>query len=130
MSHIALWIDHNEARIFHVEATTFDEATISSPNHHVRRHPKHDEQRTHNHPDDEHRFFHEIAGALVGAERILIMGPSKTKLLLLRYLQRHAPLVEARVVGLETVDHPTDRQLAAYVRHYFDDDAPRHGVKT
>ena len=130
MSHTALWIDHDEARIFHVGATAFDEATVRSPNHHIQRHPKREEQRTHNHPDDDHRYFHEIAGVLAGAEGILVLGPSKTKLHFLRYLRKHAPAVEAQVVGIETVDHPTDRQLAAHVRHYFHEDSPRQGVKT
>src|ERR1700682_4549928 len=102
MSHTAVWIDHDEARVFHVGPTTFDEDTVHSPNHHLRRHPKREEQRTHNHPDDDHRFFHEIAGTLAGVEEILVLGPSKTKLRFLRYLQKHAPAIEARVVGIET----------------------------
>jgi hypothetical protein len=28
--------------------------------------------------------------------------------------------LEAKIVGVETVDHPTDRQLVAHARHYFD----------
>jgi hypothetical protein len=42
-----------------------------------------------------------------------------TKLLFLRYLHKSDPALEARIVGLETVDHPTDRQIVAYVRQYF-----------
>jgi hypothetical protein len=38
---------------------------------------------------------------------------------LLRYLHRHAPDVEAKVVGVETVDHPTDAQVLAYARARF-----------
>jgi hypothetical protein len=30
----AVWIDHQEARIFHVEAERFDESTISAPHPH------------------------------------------------------------------------------------------------
>jgi hypothetical protein len=46
----------------------------------------------------------------------------------LRYAQKHAPALAARVVGIETADHPTDRELLARVRHYFHDDPPRIGV--
>jgi stalled ribosome rescue protein Dom34 len=112
-------MDSEEARVFHVGATRFDESTVRSPTRHVHRHPKDELTRTHNHPDDEHRFFRALADTLKDADQILILGPSMTKLLFLRYLQKTEPALEARVVGLETADHPTDRQIAAHVRDYF-----------
>jgi len=125
MRQMAVWIDHDEAKIFHVEAETFDETTVHAPNHHVHRHPKDQETRIHEHPDDEHRFFRAIAGALAGADQVLLMGPSVTKLHFLRYAQRHDAILEPRIVGVETADHPTDRQLVAHVRQYFHNAAPR-----
>ena len=38
--HAAVWIDHNEARIFHVTKTTFDETTIHSEKGHTQLHRK------------------------------------------------------------------------------------------
>ncbi len=128
MRRMAVWIDHDEARIFHVDAETFDEATVQSPNHHVHRHPKDQQTRTHNHPDDEHRFFHEIASTLAGADQVLLVGPSVTKLHFLRYAGKHDATLGSRIVGVETADHPTDRQLVAHVRHYFHTDLPRRGT--
>ena len=119
MRKLAVWIDHDEARVFHVANTTFAEATVESPNNHIHRHPKDMETRTRNHPDDEPRFFHEVVTALEGAEEILLVGPSMTKLHFLRYVQKHDPMLEQRIVGLESADHPTDRQLVAHVRDYF-----------
>ena len=129
MRQMAVWIDQNEAKVFHVDAATFDESTVRSPNHHVHRHPKDEETRTHNHPDDEHRFFHEVAHSLAGADSVLVVGPSVTKLRLLRYVAKHDPALEARIVGLETVDHPSDRQLVAHVRQYFHSGLPRQGLE-
>ena len=125
MHKLAVWIDHNEARVFHVEKTTFDESTVQSANHHIHRHPKDEETRTRNHPDDEPRFFHDVVAALAGAEEILLVGPAMTKLHFLRYVQKHDPEMDQRIVGLESADHPTDRQLAAHVRHYFHNPEPR-----
>jgi stalled ribosome rescue protein Dom34 len=105
---VAVWIDSEEARVFHVRTKGFDEATVHSPKH-----------RVHRRPDDQHRFFHQLAGTLKDAERILLVGPSTAKLSFLRYLQKSAPALEARVVGLETADHPADGQIAAHVRRYF-----------
>jgi stalled ribosome rescue protein Dom34 len=128
MRQVAVWMDRDEAKIFHVDAATFDEATVRSPNHHVHRHPKDQETRTHNHPDDEHRFFQAVATALAGADQVLVVGPSVTKLRFLRYAQKHDPALEPRIVGVETADHPTDRQLVAHVRQYFHDPLPRSGT--
>jgi stalled ribosome rescue protein Dom34 len=124
MREMAVWMDQSEARVFHVEAAAFDETTVHSANHHVHRHPKDEETRTHNHPDDEHRFFHDVAKALEGAGQILLVGPSVTKLRFLRYVQKHDPALDARIVGVETADHPSDRQLIAHVRHYFQSAPP------
>jgi stalled ribosome rescue protein Dom34 len=117
--HVAVWMDGEEARVFHVRQKGFDEATVHSPKHRVHRHPKDDLTRTRNHPDDEHRFFRKLAGTLKDADRILVLGPSTAKLLFLRYLHRNDPGLEARIVGLETADHPSDGQMATQVRRYF-----------
>ena len=125
----AIWIDHNEARIFFVGADAADMDAVRAANHHVHRHPKAQETRAHNHPNDDARFFDEVLAHLAGSEEILLMGPSVTKLHLLRYAQKQAPALAACVVGLETADHPTDRELVAHIRHYFHDDKPRFGVR-
>lgn len=115
--HVALWIDHKEARIFDIEPETFDESTLQAP-HHVARHPK-SQTSDRYHPEEEQRYFHEVAQALQGAKEILIVGPSTAKLHFLRHLHKHEQALEPRIVGIETVDHPTDRQIAAYARQYF-----------
>jgi hypothetical protein len=48
------------------------------------------------------------------------VGPSTAKLDFSRYLHKHDPALEARIVGIETVDHPSDGQLVAYARKYFE----------
>ena len=35
MTHAVVWIDHKEARIFHVHPDAVDESTILSPQHHI-----------------------------------------------------------------------------------------------
>jgi stalled ribosome rescue protein Dom34 len=125
LKHAAVWIDHHEARVFHVDATRSQESIVMAPGPHVPRHPKDQVVRVRNHPDDEHQFFHAVARALEGQDEILIVGPSKTKLHFLRYLQQHERALEPRIVGVESADHPTDAQLVAYLRHYFHELPPR-----
>ncbi len=114
----AVWIDHHEARIFNVSPAALDESWVDAPAAHIHRHPK-GATEGHNHPDDQTHFFGAVAKALESAEKILIMGPSTAKLQFLRYLHKHAAAVESRVVGVESADHPTDRQLMAHVKHHF-----------
>jgi stalled ribosome rescue protein Dom34 len=57
---------------------------------------------------------------LEGAREILVVGPGTAKLELIKYIHRHHRDLEARVVGVETVDHPSDGQLLGYARHYFE----------
>jgi stalled ribosome rescue protein Dom34 len=116
--HVALWIDHKEARVFNVDADKIDEATVAAPQHVHNKHPKGPEGAK-EHPDDAKRFFHEVVRSLEAAEEILILGPSTAKLELHRYLHKQQPAIEAKIVGIETVDHPTDGQIAAYAKKYF-----------
>jgi stalled ribosome rescue protein Dom34 len=118
--HIAVWLDHNEARIFHVTPGDFEVTTVVSPKAHVQLHRRSGPggEAGHREPEDQ-RYYHQVAGALAGAEGILVLGPATAKLELLRHLHKHAVDVEQRIVGVETVDHPSDGQLAAYARRYF-----------
>ena len=67
MTHAVIWIDHKEARIFHVHPEAADENTILSPQHHLHRHPK-GRGEAREHPDDAHRFFDDIARELHGVD--------------------------------------------------------------
>lgn len=116
--HIAIWLDHREAQVFHIDQDTVQEATVLAPH---RIHHKHETAiaTAHEHPDDEKRFFHDVVSKLEGTEGILVVGPSSAKLEFIRYLHKSAPSLEPRIVGVETVDHPTDGQLVAYAKKYF-----------
>jgi stalled ribosome rescue protein Dom34 len=113
---IAVWIDHAEAKIFHVDPEKFTETTVKAPHHSISR--KAEEQGRH---ALSATFFEAVAKQLAGANHILIVGPSSAKLDLLRHLHKHDHVIAEKVVGVETLDHPTDPQMAAYVRHYFVD---------
>ncbi len=56
---------------------------------------------------------------VAGATEILVVGPGSAKMESLRHAQDHDPLIAKKILGLETVDHPTDKQLLAYAKQYF-----------
>ena len=128
MNQMTVWMDGEEAQIFHVDPASVDQTTVRAPKHHLQRHPKDQATKSRSHPDDEQHFFREISKALSEASAILLVGPSMAKLHFLRYLQKHSPVIEARIVGVETADHPTAPQIVAHARAYFDVAAPRLGT--
>jgi hypothetical protein len=117
--HLAVWIDHDRARIFHVDPERIEEATVEAPPHRIHlRHPKGLVEGES--PHDSKRFFREVARALEGAEAVLVTGPSTTKLGFFKFLHEHDPTLEPRIVGIETVAHTSDGQLLRYAQQYFE----------
>lgn len=116
--HAVVWLDHARARVFSFNPTDVGEAHFLS-------HPPH--RQVHHKSgtigagksDEDKAYFHGIAKALDEAGEVLIVGPGGAKLHFIRHLHRHDPALEAKLVGVETVDHPTDHQIVAYARQYF-----------
>lgn len=117
--HLVVWLDHKEARLISVLPDHADESTVSARAHNDHHHWTHEQKGLKEHPEDTKRFFHGIMLALKDAEELLIVGPGSAKLQFQRYLHEHDREIEAKVVGIETVDHPSDGQLTAYARSYF-----------
>jgi stalled ribosome rescue protein Dom34 len=116
-SHVAVWIDHHDAKIYRITEPTAEGLVLREPEHHVRRHSGHGGE--HHHASDDTRFFHEVAGLLASVDEILIVGPAKAKTELVNHITEHHRPVAAKIVGVETVDHPTDGQIVALARRYF-----------
>jgi stalled ribosome rescue protein Dom34 len=116
--HLAVWIDHREARIFHIDPNQVDEETLKAhrPVHH--QHPK-GPAGAQAHPEDDRKYFFAVARAIEDAMDILIVGPSTAKLQFIKYVHVHELALLPKIVGVETVDHPTDGQIVAYAVKYF-----------
>lgn len=118
MSHATVWLDHREARIFRLSSPNVDKSTVRPMMHPDRKHSRGESAHTH-HPDDDRRFFAEVSNALSGYAHILVVGPSTAKLEFVSYARESNQVLEQRIAGIETVDHPTDRQIVAFGRKYF-----------
>ena len=117
-THAVIWIDHKEARIFHLHPDATDETAILAPQHHLHRHPL-GPADVRGSAEAARRFFKEVARALEGADALLIVGPASAKLEFFRYLHEHDRHLEAKVVGVESADHPTDGEIIARARSCF-----------
>jgi len=116
--HAVVWIDHHEARVFHFNADDAERAVVHphEPTRHIH-HKAHSIGSGHS-PEDQH-FFHAVVEAIGTAGAVLIGGPANAKHELFKHIQRHEPQLMARISGVETLDHPTDRELLAHARQYF-----------
>lgn len=63
------------------------------------------------------RYYDQVISCLRDAGSILIFGPGEAKAELTKRLEREG--LRGRVVGVDTVDKMTDRQIAAKVRRRF-----------
>jgi len=116
--HAVVWIDHHEARIldFNAEDANADKVTVK---HKATRKQSARTGKASWRESEDGAFFDEVAEKLAGAGEILVVGPANAKLGFLKRLQaKHAAIAE-HVVGIETVDHPSDGQLLDFARAYF-----------
>ncbi len=114
--HAVVWLDHAEARIFQFSREEAEKLTVHGHKHHL--HHKAGKPGASKQAIDP-GFFDAIAAALDGSSEILVLGPGNAKLEFIRYAHRAKPQLMARIIGVETVDHPTDGQIVAYARKYF-----------
>jgi len=63
------------------------------------------------------KYYDDVISRIRDAESILILGPGEAKGELVKRLEGEA--LGGRIVGIETVDKMTDRQIAAQVRQRF-----------
>jgi hypothetical protein len=120
---VGVWIDHRKAII----------ATIAGRSEQIRQMTSNMEKRVRysgtaqmDSAEDQrdrrftghlNNYYDEVVACIRGADSILIFGPGEAKIELKERLGRL--LLGARIVGIETVDKMTDRQVAARVRQQF-----------
>ena len=70
-------------------------------------------------------YYNAVIACIRDAESILIFGPGEAKGELKKRLMRNK--LGGRIVGIETIDRMTDRQIAAKVRRYFKENRDEKG---
>lgn len=119
LTHAVVWLDHTEAHVLHFEEDAARNRIVRAHSKHKHLHTRAGTLGSGRSPEDQN-YYHEIAQALTEAAEILIVGPSSAKLALIKHLHKHDPAVAEKVVGVESVDHPSDGQVLAFARHYFE----------
>jgi stalled ribosome rescue protein Dom34 len=116
--HAVVWLDHHEARIFFFDRHAFKEIDLGATKPHAHLHTKAG-TRSGKKPAVDSEFYHHIVEALKPATEWLVLGPGTAKLELVKHVHKHDHQFEDRIVGVETADHPSDRQIVAHGRDYF-----------
>jgi stalled ribosome rescue protein Dom34 len=116
--HAVVWLDHREAHIIHFNAEEKTTQIVKSST---------GSDHLHHHSGTlgsgksavNHAYLHDVVKHLVDATEVLVVGPGSAKLDLLKHIHKHDAAVADKIVGVETVDHPTDGQLLAYAKKTF-----------
>ena len=116
--HAIVWLDHSEAHVMHVSPDDVEKSVV-----HPTKPPLHLHSRSgtlgSGRMAEDKEYYQDVTEALRGAQEILVVGPAQAKLQLIKHIHARAPDMVKNIVGVETVDHPTDGQLVAYARKYF-----------
>jgi hypothetical protein len=116
--HAVVWIDHHEARVFHFSPTDAEKLVLHPDNPHVHIHHKANSIGS-GHAGEDHNFLEAVAKSIADAGAVLITGPANAKTELVKHISTHHPQLMKIIVGIESVDHPSDGELLAHARHYF-----------
>jgi len=116
--HAIVWIDHSQAKIFHVGLSGGDEMILHP--HLPTRHLHHKANSIGSgHAGFDKEFFGQVLNAISDAGEILIIGPAGAKTELAKYLREQHSTIGDRIVAVEAADHPSEPEIVAYARKYF-----------
>jgi len=117
--HAVVWIDHSEARIYELGTTGVEHRRVRPTDRRGNIHhkagtvgPGHAAMDTH--------FLAQVADALNPIREILIVGHGQAKTELAHYIRDHVPALAPRIMGVETVDNPTEGEVIAFARNFFE----------
>jgi len=122
-SNVGLWIDHRKAVIVSLtDKVEKIRRIISDMEKHVQfsggaKKTSAEDQRDRRFAGHLHKYYEKVVSCIRDAGSILILGPGEAKVEFKTRLESEA--LGGRVVGIETVDKMTDRQIAAKVRKHF-----------
>ena len=114
--HAIVFIDHEHAKIFHLDGIHASGAELKQHAHHHSHSAKHKVDGKVQHDT---KLFEATAQALQSAKEILLVGPGLAKTEFMHFVEQRAKQLQSKIVAVEAVDHPTDAQLIALAKKRF-----------
>jgi stalled ribosome rescue protein Dom34 len=117
-THAVVWLDFKEAHVFLFNAEDVERQRIKA---HTPSHKIHQKAGIigSGHAHDGKDYFNSIIEVLTGTTEWLVTGPAATKNEFASYVEKHAPQLKRRLIGVEAMDHPTDGELLDHARRFF-----------
>lgn len=112
LSLAVVWTDHRSASIHAFDAQHVESRRVQTHAHATAQHGS--DVRS------EHEFFAALCEALEGHPQVLVTAGHTALSDFRRYVEKHRPHTASRILGYEVVDHPSDKQLVALARSFFD----------
>lgn len=123
MSALLIWMNSQEAKVFHLQPTTIhvERILFQGP------HPGAESSggSASGTPLDMHSRYGSLAEALhkSAANQFLLMGPSPGPRYFDKFLRDRHPLLSSKVIGVEKVDEMPDSEILSvgrsYLHHYY-----------
>jgi hypothetical protein len=119
---VGVWIDHRKAVIASIAGQNEELKQVTS---NMEKHVRYsggdqdsaDDQRDKRFTGHLNKYYDEVVACLRDADSVLILGPGEAKTELEARLDKEG--LRGRIVGIETADKMTDRQISARVREHF-----------
>lgn len=118
-THAVVWLDFHQAKVFLITAEDVEARRIKADTPHRQIHHKAQVQGS-GHVRDDRTYFEAILAAVEEADSLLIAGPGGTKKDLEKYLEGNGEALRKRLVGVESMDHPTAGELIKQARKLFE----------
>jgi hypothetical protein len=117
--HAVVWIDHKETRIFAFGESGIEQHRIKAQTDGGNIHHKAGSVGS-GHAHEGKAYLTAITDALKPSHEILIVGHGEAKTELAHFIRDHVPALAPRIMGVETVDHPSEGEVIALARKFFE----------
>lgn len=117
-NHVVVWLDHKEAHVFHFDSESTRMEAIKTRSNQLHLHHKRGSVGS-GKLGGNADYLREVMDAVQADNEILVVGPGSAKNELIDYIGTHDLHIAKKIIGVETVDHPTDGQLLAFAKKYF-----------
>lgn len=117
-SHAVVWLDHTDAHVIHLDESTHAAQHVRSPHGKEHLHHKHGVVGS-GHATAHGDFYDLVMRALGESGEILVCGPASAKQEFVKHAGTRNAAFAKRILGTETLDHPSEGQIVAFARKYF-----------
>ena len=124
-THTLVWLDHRVAKVLRFDRDSSEVSQIHSTHPDAHLHHKANAGDSGHAPVDR-GFLNSIASAIPHHGPVLIVGPGTAKKELHSHLLDRHPNISGRISAVTPLDHPTDGELLACGRRFFDADDRMH----